>query len=51
MKSSYRKAEKYIESEKERVKVARLSKDPARARLETNLMTAADKVKKAGLNG
>jgi len=51
LKSSYHKIEKHIESEKQRVSAARLSKDPARAKLELGLNTIAERAKKEELNG
>jgi RecJ-like exonuclease len=44
-----RRIEKHFDSEKERVRVARLSKNPQIAKLETDMQTVAERVKKEGI--
>jgi hypothetical protein len=51
MKSSYRKVEKHIKLAQEANNAARLSKDPARAKLELGLNAIVARAKKEGING
>ena len=46
-----RKIEKHFDTEKERVRNMRLSKDPNIAKIELQALNIMDKVKKEGLTG